>query len=495
MKYLKYVKIILWVLAGLASLCLLTVGFLWLYLPHADFGFSRETGNSAQRLELVNHATAYLGVKEGSGEHQAIIDGYNAHEPLAQGYQVQYNDDWCATFVSFCAIEAGMTDIIPTECGCERQIGLFRSIDRWVEKDSYLPLPGDIIYYDWDVRTLGNSTGWSDHVGIVVGTHGPFIKVIEGNKDDGVGYRYIIRWDPRIRGYGILEESFEDVHPTISMTVATDLPGSPAVQEEFFYAYDTDGVLYKVWKSRSENLPSYDATERLVQDMWIYITLISRSDMEQSDGDPHKPTYEAQASIIQGGYTPTPGGEIVGGGRWFLATVSESSEDSILVAPRDDFHPSSLMVHTNRSSEFAPGDTVLVAYNGNCQSNIIDAPYDVIKGESQWHMFSTAQLGMALYDIDQDGKKELCGLGYGPTSGIFTFEVTVWEEGHTEHAGLFSTEFYYLSFVEDQDGAIRIQGVTQGDDPETVLFDMTAWEGAVQLTCNAEPITLWGSGT
>ena len=205
MKKYKYLKISLWILAGLASLCVLTVGFLWLYLPHADFGFSREVSNSTQRLALLKQAEACLGAAEGSDDHHSIIDTYNAHEPLAQGYQVQYEDDWCATFVSFCAIEAGMTDIIPTECGCERQIGLFQAMDRWVETDSYLPLPGDIIYFDWDVRTLGDSTGWADHVGIVVGTHGPFIKVIEGNKDDAVGYRYILRWDPRIRGYGVPE--------------------------------------------------------------------------------------------------------------------------------------------------------------------------------------------------------------------------------------------------------------------------------------------------
>lgn len=202
---MKFLKISLWILGIFAGLCVLTLGFLWMYLPRANFGFSREVSDSTQRLELLNHAALYLGVEEGSSEHQAIIDRYNAHEPLAQGYEVKYDDDWCATFVSFCAIEAGLTDAIPTECGCERQIGLWQEQGRWEETDSCLPLPGDIIYYDWDLRTLGDSTGWSDHVGIVVGTHGPFIKVIEGNKDDAVSYRYIIRWDPRIRGYGLPE--------------------------------------------------------------------------------------------------------------------------------------------------------------------------------------------------------------------------------------------------------------------------------------------------
>lgn len=195
---MKLFKLFLRIICAISAFFLLAVGFLWLYLPRADFG-TPEGG----RAELLKIAAEYLGTEEGSDGHRAIIDRYNAHEPLAQGYEVKYDDDWCATFVSFCAIEAGLTDSIPTECGCERQIGLWKELEQWEEEDTYLPLPGDIIYYDWDVRTLGNSTGWSDHVGIVVGTHGPFIKVLEGNKDDAVGCRYILRWDPRIRGYGL----------------------------------------------------------------------------------------------------------------------------------------------------------------------------------------------------------------------------------------------------------------------------------------------------
>lgn len=200
---MKIFKRILWIFGIFTALCLLTVGFLWLYLPRAHFGSYRETGDDAARASLVASAECFLGVQEGTPDHHAIIDTYNAYEPLAQGYEVKYDDDWCATFVSFVAIGEGVTEVIPTECSCERQIGLWQALGGWAEEDSYLPLPGDIIYYDWDVRTLGDSTGWSDHVGIVVGTHGPFIKVIEGNKDDAVGYRYIIRWDPRIRGYGL----------------------------------------------------------------------------------------------------------------------------------------------------------------------------------------------------------------------------------------------------------------------------------------------------
>ena len=97
-----------------------------------------------------------------------------------------------------------MTDILPPECSCSRQIKLFEELGRWEEDDGYLPLPGDIIYYDWDLSRKLDCTGWPEHVGIVVGTYGPYIRVVEGNMDDGfAGYRTILRNDWCIRGYGL----------------------------------------------------------------------------------------------------------------------------------------------------------------------------------------------------------------------------------------------------------------------------------------------------
>lgn len=194
-------------------LCALTLGALAvaliLYLPHADYGFAQEVSDTeaSLRQKVVETAQGYLGCKEADGSHQGIIDLYNSHEPLAEGYIVQYTDDWCATFGSAVAISCGLTDIIPTECGCQRQIKLFADLGRWEENDNYLPLPGDYIFYAWDEIPFGDCTGWADHVGIVVGTFGPFIKVIEGNKDDSVAYRYILRGHPEIRGYGLPDYS------------------------------------------------------------------------------------------------------------------------------------------------------------------------------------------------------------------------------------------------------------------------------------------------
>lgn len=156
---------------------------------------------AALRLQMVQTAQGYLGYNEQDGSHQAIIDRYNAHEPLAMGYPVKYSDSWCDAFVSTVSIECGFTGIIPTECSCQRHIQLFQELNRWEEQDNAIPLPGDLIFYNWDAKGFGDNTGWSDHVGIVIGTKWPFVKAIEGNKDDSVSCRILFLGDPQIRGY------------------------------------------------------------------------------------------------------------------------------------------------------------------------------------------------------------------------------------------------------------------------------------------------------
>lgn len=158
---------------------------------------------AAIRARVVKRAQSYLGCKESDGSHRKIIDLYNSHKPLAVGYAVTYTDAWCDTFVSAVAIAEGLTDIIPTECGCERHIALFKKIGRWVEDDAYVPSPGDIIFYDWQDSGSGDNIGHSDHVGYVVSVSRNTITVIEGNKSDAVGYREIAVNGRYIRGYAV----------------------------------------------------------------------------------------------------------------------------------------------------------------------------------------------------------------------------------------------------------------------------------------------------
>lgn len=155
------------------------------------------------REDIVKQAESWIGRKESDGSHKFIIDTYNGHKPLARGYKVKYTDAWCATFVSAVAIAQGATAIIPTECGCGQMIELFKSLGCWVETDSYVPSPGDVIFYDWDDNGSGENKGYPEHVGIIQKVSGSALYVIEGNYGDSVKVRRLAVNGKYIRGYGI----------------------------------------------------------------------------------------------------------------------------------------------------------------------------------------------------------------------------------------------------------------------------------------------------
>jgi hypothetical protein len=179
---------------------------LWSFIEYLPYGFTREVEIQEKTIRSTVVATAekWVGTQEGDSGHLKILEIYNSHEPLAQDYSVKPEDNWCAAFASAIAIECAATDIIPTECGCQRQIDLWKKLGRWNEDDNYLPLPGDYIYYAWDEEfSFGDCASWADHVGIVAGTFGPIIKVIEGNWSDSVTYHYVLQGDYQIRGYAL----------------------------------------------------------------------------------------------------------------------------------------------------------------------------------------------------------------------------------------------------------------------------------------------------
>ena len=157
------------------------------------------------REKVVQTARSYLGYNEKNGSRREIIDLYNAHKPLARGYAVKYTDAWCATFVSAVAIKCGLTDIMPTECGCGKMIELDRAhpSSRWQEDESVAPTPGDVIFYDWEDSGQGDNRGAADHVGIVSAVSGGTIKVIEGNYSNSVKERTLQVNGRYIRGYGV----------------------------------------------------------------------------------------------------------------------------------------------------------------------------------------------------------------------------------------------------------------------------------------------------
>lgn len=155
----------------------------------------------SDRNKPIEYLKKYIGIKEGSAEHKAILAVFN-NSRLCTRYKMTVNDSWCATGVSSAFIASGLTNIFPcVECSCENMIKLAKKAKIWVEQDNYVPSTGDLIFYDWDDNGVGDCKGWSDHVGIVVSVINNKIKVIECNKSNTVGYRTISVNGKYIRGF------------------------------------------------------------------------------------------------------------------------------------------------------------------------------------------------------------------------------------------------------------------------------------------------------
>lgn len=135
---------------------------------------------------ILKVCEACKGTKEGTQQHQTILDIYNTQTwPGKRAYKIGRNDPWCAAFVSAVFLAAGAGDLIPLECSCfmMKHLGDERGMLR--DPKRYIPKPGDIIFYKWAGK---NVVG---HVGIVKSVKGSSMQVYEGNFQDKVGIRQI----------------------------------------------------------------------------------------------------------------------------------------------------------------------------------------------------------------------------------------------------------------------------------------------------------------
>ena len=96
-----------------------------------------------------------------------------------------------------------------------------------------------------------------------------------------------------------------------------------------------------------------------------------------------------------------------------------------------------------------------------------------------------------VFDVDGDGIDEVCVLGFGRTSGLFTFTFRAAEIGADtlKYDTLFCTEWYDLSFIHGDDGIVRVQGIDQKEPPQTHLFDIAVVDGSIQLTEDGQSIS------
>lgn len=125
------------------------------------------------RNKIVQIAQNEVGYKE-QGNNQT---------KYGEWYGMQ--DEWCNIFISWCAVQAGISeDIIPKMAYVPSTANWFDSKGQYKNSKAfggnYTPQPGDLVLFDYNHNTT------SDHIGIVEKIEGNTLYTIEGNKDNMV---------------------------------------------------------------------------------------------------------------------------------------------------------------------------------------------------------------------------------------------------------------------------------------------------------------------
>ena len=104
---------------------------------------------------------------------------------------------WCACFVSWCYGQAGLSE--PRFAACQSQgVPWFTSHGQWGARGYENIVPGDAIFFDWDLD------GSADHVGIVIGTDGSRVYTVEGNSGNACKIKSYPLDYACIKGYGLM---------------------------------------------------------------------------------------------------------------------------------------------------------------------------------------------------------------------------------------------------------------------------------------------------
>lgn len=159
-----------------------------------------ESSMGVTAKNILDIMRSWIGYSEANGRYMEILNTYNSHKPLARGYEIKADDEWCDATVSACAIKAGAVDLIGTEVGVEQHVKIFKQKGIWLEDGSITPQSGDIIVFNWNDNVQPND-GWSDHIGYVEYVENGIITTIEGNMHGRVGRRNLKVGHGNIRGF------------------------------------------------------------------------------------------------------------------------------------------------------------------------------------------------------------------------------------------------------------------------------------------------------
>ena len=170
--------------------------------------------------EIREIAKKYLGVKEGDITHRMLVDEWNKIYGNENKLFMKYNYPWCAMFSSLMCLKAGFTkNDVPLSTGTLSLIKLAKSKNLWIENDDYIPLPNDLILYEWSDGGNYENTDCdydADHVGIVDSVDTDCFYVIEGNYSHKVGIRKVPINGRYIRGFIQISKLYNNVNNSIT---------------------------------------------------------------------------------------------------------------------------------------------------------------------------------------------------------------------------------------------------------------------------------------
>ena len=163
---------------------------------HGPRSLSDFDGSALRRIalaELAAFESGLDGAPAGASNVAGTSASYESGEKYWRWCGFESRVDWCACFVSWCMNNCYSG--CPVTASCSELVDWLRGRRCWYES-SVEPLPGMLIFFDWE------GDGACDHVGIVDCVSDGQVYVVEGNYGDRCarnGYRLS---DREIYGYG-----------------------------------------------------------------------------------------------------------------------------------------------------------------------------------------------------------------------------------------------------------------------------------------------------
>ena len=173
----------------------------------AQYGFNQEQKDYLNELLQDKNNTLWSSVLYGINTSDNQITtaalsqvGNVGGVPYWSWYGFGSRVEWCACFVSWCANECGYIDtgVIPKFADCQTGVQWFKDRGQWLD-GSAEPLPGMIIFYDWESNGLD---GQPDHTAIVWNVEDGNVYAVEGNWDDECKISCRPVGEYQILGYG-----------------------------------------------------------------------------------------------------------------------------------------------------------------------------------------------------------------------------------------------------------------------------------------------------